>query len=581
MLRRGPIGVIDSHFHVWTADESTPEKRAERADQLREEMAAHGVDKLCLIGEVGETIEECRTANETVAKYVGEHPDLFYGWARVDPRLDGAVTELRRAVEDDGLVGLKHHFIPTPVNISDPEFFPLAEAAVEMEVPIIAHVMQRLPEDQRDWDDSEAHTEDVLALARRYPDLKLISAHIVAGGDAEYRIKNIENQANVYLDVSGTNCERGYVEMAADRLGTERLVFGTDTWFAPGVGKLEGLDLPADQRAAIAYNFERLLRADQPGRYDPAVLDAKRAETVERFEATGSPREEQIVDTNAFAGHWPFRDLDASVPKLVSLMDQKGVDEAVVAALESVFYRNVHAGNRELRENLSGYEDRLHPLATINPTYPDWEADLREAIEAWDWSGVKLLPAYHDYDLDAPEVASLFECCAELDVPVSVSGVLEDQRGRHPRVSLRGFEEDGTRAFSDDHVDALIKTLRSCPETDVILADMWTHAPRIVDAVCTVRTQGTQLDNFVRPGATLFVLDDLYVYMHHQARDLVRDVGAEHLVCGPQLPFKIFDATYRYSGMIPVSDEERAGIRAGTITDLLGESTTRTRQSTE
>lgn len=101
--------VIDSHFHLWTSDESTPEKRAERAEQLRDEMAIQGVDKLCLIGEVGETIEECYEANRTVAKYVEEYPDLFYGWARVDPRLGKeAVMEFRRAVEEDGLVGLKH-----------------------------------------------------------------------------------------------------------------------------------------------------------------------------------------------------------------------------------------------------------------------------------------------------------------------------------------------------------------------------------------------------------------------------------------------------------------------------------------
>jgi len=561
--------VIDSHFHLWTTDESTPEKRAERAEQLRGEMRAQEVDRLCLIGEVGETVEACREANRIVGKYVAEYPDLFFGWARVDPRLgEEAVQEFRRAVQEDGLMGLKHHFITTPVNISDPDFFPLAEAAVEMDVPIIAHVMQRLPADQEQWDDSEAHTEDVLALAKRYPDLKLVSAHIVAGGDAEYRIKTIADQENVYLDVSGSNCERGLVEMAAERVGVDRLVFGTDTWFAPGVGKLEGLDLAPEERADIAYGIHDLFRDDQPGRFSDAELATRKAAVAERFATSDEPREEAIVDANAFVGHWPFRDIDASVEDLLALMDEKGVDEALVSSLESVLYRNVQAGNRKLRERVAGH-DRLRPLATIDPTYPAWEADLRECIEEWGWYGVKLLPAYHDYAIDAPETEALMEVCAELDVPVVICAVLEDQRGRHPRVTLRGFEDGGTRSFTDEGVDKLIDLLCDCPETDVILADVWNAAPKIVEACCEVRKEGVRLDNLARSGKTLFVLDDLFVYFTHQAEGIVEKVGIDRLVCGPQLPFKIFEAYYGYTEMLPVSEEERARVRSGNARSVI------------
>ncbi|WP_158203562.1 amidohydrolase family protein [Halomarina oriensis] len=563
--------MIDCHFHLWTTDESTPEKRAERAEQLREEMERQGVDRLCLIGEVGDTIEECREANRTVAKYVAEYPESFYGWARVDPRLgDDAVAEFRRAVEEDGLVGLKHHFIPTPINISDPEFFPLAEAAVDMDVPVIAHVMQRLPADQERWDDSEAHTEDVLELAQRYPELKLVSAHIVAGGDAEYRIKTVADQENVILDISGSNCERGYVERAAERLGTDRLVFGTDTWFAPGVGKLSGLNLSSEARADIAYGIHDLFRDDQPGRFTDGELAERKAAAAERFAASDESRREGAVDVNAFVGHWPFRDLDASADALLSLMDEAGVDAALVSSLESVFYRNVHAGNRDLRDRVAGHEERLFPLATINPTYPEWETDLRECVEEWGWSGVKLLPAYHDYDLDAPETTALFDVCADLDVPVVVCATLEDQRQRHPRVTLRGFEDGGTRAFTDGHVDALVDLLTECPETDVVLADLWTHAPRIVEECCRVRRNGVRLDNRVRSGETLFVLDDLFVYFSHQGERLVEEVGVDRLVRGPQLPFKIAEAYDGYVDLLPASDDDRARVGGDTLRSVFG-----------
>ena len=560
--------MIDCHLHVWTEDESTPEKRADRAEQLVREMELMGVDRIALIGEVGTTVEECRRCNETVAAYVREYPDHFYGWARVDPRLgDAAVEEFRRAVQEDGLVGLKHHFWTTPVNISDPEFFPLAEAAVEMDVPIIAHVMQRLEADYRD--PSEAFTEDVVELAERYPDLKLISAHIVAGGDAEYRIKNVEDVDNVILDISGSNCESGMVEMAAEYLGPERLVFGTDTWLQPGVGKLEGLDLPPEDKVTIAYNFEDLLADNVPNRFSATELEERKEAARQRFEALEEPREETIVDANAYVGNWPFRRLDASPEALVDRMDEKGVDRAVVSSMDALFYRNCHEANRELRADIEGHEDRLIPFATINPTYSAWRKDLHEAIEEWGMEGVRLFPCYHDYDLDRPEVAELMDECAALDVPVMFVAVVEDQRQRHPRVQLRGFEEGGTRAFPEEYVDDLIDLLKACPETDVIVANLWNQAPRVYEETCVSKPSGVRLNNAVRSGRTLFVIDDLFYYLSHQGEELVEDVGVEHLVTGPRLPHHVFDAYYKYTDNLPVDEAEKDRVRSENVLSLL------------
>ncbi|WP_435320905.1 amidohydrolase family protein [Haloarchaeobius sp. TZWSO28] len=563
--------MIDCHLHLWATDTSTPEKRAERAEQLRQEMELHGVEKIALIGEVGTTVEECREHNRTVAKYVEEHPDLFYGWARVDPGLgEDAVAEFRRAVMEDGLVGLKHHFYDgTPVNISDPEFFPLAEAAVEMDVPIIAHVMQRLERDKENWDDSEAYTEDVVELAERYPDLTLISAHIVAGGDPEYRIKNVADVENVILDISGSNCEAGVIEMAAEYIGVDRLVYGTDTWMQPGVGKLEGLDLTPEQRAEIAYNFETLLGENVPNRYSESELESLMTAARDHFAECDTPREEVIVDANAYVGNWPFRRLDASPEALVDRMDEKGVDRAVVSSFDAVFYRNCHHANEELATEIDGYEDRLIPFATINPTYTAWQADFREAVDDLGMQGVRLFPMYHDYDMNQPEVVELLDLAAELDVPVMIVGPIQDQRGRHPRFMLRGFEDGGTRAFTDDHVDDLIELLQASPDADVIVGNLWNKAPRVFEAVCTAQPAGVRLDNFVRSGRTLFVLDDLFCYFNQQAAELVEEVGVNHLVTGPRLPLHIFDAFYKYTETLPVSPEEKDRVRSENVLSLV------------
>jgi predicted TIM-barrel fold metal-dependent hydrolase len=568
--------VIDCHFHIWTTDNSTEEARAQRATQIRREAKRLGVDRICLIGPyaLGEDFDNVydvevarpRRTNEIVSAYVEEYPDSFYGWAQVDPREgDKAVTDFRRAVTDGGLIGLKHHFYGSPVKCSDHRFDPLAEAAVDMGAPILEHVLHRLDPYPEHYPD-ESYTEDVVELARRFPDLKLIAAHIAGGGDWEYRIKNIADQENVYLDVSGSIRDAGIIEMAADRLGVDRLVFGTDTWFVPGVGKLEGCTLTADEKAEIAYKMEELLPDDTPNSYTDEELEARREQARERFESDDISTEERTVCTNGFVGNYAHRAHDASAGTLIDMMDEKSIDVTMVSSAESTMYRNSHAGNELLHEAVDDHRDRLVPIATINPTYPAWKEDLETCLTDFGMDGVKLLPAYHDYDIDIPEVRELLDRCAEYDVPVVFTAVLEDQRQRHPRVRLREFDGFGrSKWWSDRQVDDLIAVLRDCPETDVIIADAWEHAERIADELLTVRRRGVRLNNQVRAGETLFVLGDLNMYFTALGEDIVENVGVEHLVFGPKLPFKIPEAYSNYIEHLPVDEADKDRVRHGNI----------------
>lgn len=565
--------MIDCHFHVWTKDVSTPEKRAERAEQFRREADVLGIDRTCLIGEIGDTVEACREYNRTVATFVEEHPDLFYGWARVHPSLgEDGVAEFRRAVEEDGLVGLKHHFIGTEVNITDPEFFPLAEAAVEMDVPIISHVMQN-EEPYPTERPSEARSEDVAELAERYPDLDLISAHISAGGNWEHRIRTIAPHDNVYLDLSGSNCEVGQIETAAEHLGVDRLLFGTDTWLSVCAGKLDAAKLSPADRARIAYNFEHLLHDGVENRLAEDERRARIERATERFADLDEPYEAEIVDANAYVGDWPFYPFDASAEDLLEEMDRNGVDRAVVSSLAAPFYRNPQHGNRELLEDVEGHEDRLIPFATIDPTFPGWEADLRRCVEDLGMQGVRAFPAYHDYEIDAPEAEELLRVCADLDVPAMLVPALEDQRGRHSRVELRHFEGMGQAKHWRDNegkIDDVIELLLAVPETDVVVAGAWSAGARIIEETTTVDRQDVRLHNAVRSGETLLVIDDLFCYWTQtQGREIADRIGTDHLVMGPKLPLKYFDAFYNYTKHLPVSEAEKDRVRHGNVTELL------------
>ena len=139
-----------------------------------------------------------------------------------------------------------------------------------------------------------------------------------------------------------------------------------------------------------------------------------------------------IIDLHAHLGHYPFRRLrHNTAPGLLGLMDRNGIDKAIVSSLNSVFYRNVHEGNRELRTSIQAAPDRLIPLATVNPTYAGWEHDLDEAVSGWGWKGVYLVPGHHRYRLTDDVGRAVLKRISERNVPVVLPQRLEDRRQQH------------------------------------------------------------------------------------------------------------------------------------------------------
>ena len=562
--------MFDCHIHTGISPVTlTPgAPRADRdrfADWLRGTADALGIDRFCVIMQImGDDIETCRASNETTAALVRENSDLLHGWARVNPAWgEDAVAEFRRAVEEDGLLGLK---LTAEVLCDDPRVFPLAEAAIDMDVPVKIHTMQRV--ERRAELPNESFSENVAALAAEYPDLKILASHIAGGGDWEYRIKNIANRENVWLDISGSVPDAGMIEMAADRLGVDRLVFGTDNSLYACVGKIEGCDLSPGEKARIAYNMASLLRGDDPYGYSAEELSERIAEAETRFRNAGGARGEgPVVDANAFVGHWPFREVDASAGAVVETMDAKGVDRALVSSLESTLYRNVHAGNRALAAAVEGHEDRLVPVATIDPTYPEWREDLEECVAEFGMKAVKLLPTYHDYDLDDPAAIDLGRRCAELGIPVVLVATLEDQRQRHPRFELRGFEDfrGKPKRWRDEQVDDLVSFLLGCPRTDAIVADAWQDAVRIkAETLHERRAMVGDGD----AGALLFVLGDLFLDHPGWPEKVASEVGPDHLVTGTGMPLSVFESGH-LAPFLPIDGDERAAIRSGNVDAVL------------
>jgi predicted TIM-barrel fold metal-dependent hydrolase len=172
--------------------------------------------------------------NERVAEAVRKHPDVFTGFASVDPwKGQAAVRELERSVRELGLRGVKFHpglqgFAP-----NERRFGPLYAKCVELGVPAVFHTGHtgagagvpggagvRL-----------GHCRPIFLddVAVEFPELTIVMAH-PAWPWHEEQLSVAMHKPNVYIDLSGWSPKYfpPAVVQYANTLLQERVLFGTD-----------------------------------------------------------------------------------------------------------------------------------------------------------------------------------------------------------------------------------------------------------------------------------------------------------------------------------------------------------------
>lgn len=92
--------------------------------------------------------------------------------------------------------------------------------------------------------------------------------------------------------------------------------------------------------------------------------------SAKRFDRDSNRERVRVVDANGFVGHWPYRELDASVETLLGHVDDADVDRVFVSSIESVTHRNHQSVNCRLTATVDGHEYRLVPFTAFNTTYP-------------------------------------------------------------------------------------------------------------------------------------------------------------------------------------------------------------------
>ena len=215
------MNVIDVHAHIFPFGGIENSKA-----EIRMAMERYPLRRLYLssLDSFYPAEDEIDELNSYTYEFCKEDPKRMRAYCYINPALSNAADVLRCGVEKHGAVGVKLWISTTCDDVSVNR---IAEVCIGYDIPLLIHAFQKynglLPDENTGY--------NVAVLANRYPEAKLIMAHL--GGDAYHGIKPVRECKNVWTDFSGSNFRAGELDYTVKLLGAKRVLFGTDMPPAP------------------------------------------------------------------------------------------------------------------------------------------------------------------------------------------------------------------------------------------------------------------------------------------------------------------------------------------------------------
>ena len=241
------ITAIDSHTHInWNSSWDTKTNDVYKADldTLLEISDGAKIDKL-LCSTFSSVIadKDIEESNEYLFNLSNQN-DRVYQWVVIDPRKEATFLQAEEMLKSKKCVGIKIHPDYHGYSIFDhgDKIFSFAE---QRDAIVLMHPRVPVP--------------DITHYADKYPKTKIIVAHL--GGVSHVDAIANAKHKNVYTDTSGSASTQNFVlEYAVKRVGSENILFGTDT-YAAGFqrGRVEyALISDKDKENILRKNAERL-----------------------------------------------------------------------------------------------------------------------------------------------------------------------------------------------------------------------------------------------------------------------------------------------------------------------------------
>ncbi|MDO8540509.1 MAG: amidohydrolase family protein [Opitutaceae bacterium] len=256
--------IWDLHYHGFYPNV----ENIQQHEQMRFYIERMGVERSLAIDIGGSKADLLATSpNEDIQRRILlEQKDRLSGMVRVDPtEPDRSCQQMEKWIRNGPCVGIKFYGgNKGGVVCSHPNTDPIIRLARELKAIVYIHTWMKIGGDPRRPAGGnlpgESAPMDVVELAKRFPDLRLICGH--SGGDWELGAQVVRPQKNVYFEFAGSDPHSGAVDYAVRELGLDRIVWGghgPSRSFATEFSKVLDADLTTAQRMQIfGGNLRRL-----------------------------------------------------------------------------------------------------------------------------------------------------------------------------------------------------------------------------------------------------------------------------------------------------------------------------------
>lgn len=256
-----------------------------------------------------------------------------------------------------------------------------------------------------------------------------------------------------------------------------------------------------------------------------------------------------MIDVNAYLGHYAFRQLRHNTAAgLLSLMDSRRIEQAVVSSASAITYRNAQSGNEELEAEVRAHRERLIPFAVINPSYAGWQDDLKICHEELGMKGVRLYPKWHNYRLTDPVCLDLVNETSQRGMLVSIPIRAEDPRQRSWLVDV-----------PDVGMEEIAGLVKACPRARFILV----NGAGFVSSALGRKDSGL-------PANYSIEVSRLTAVLANEIAQLIANLGPERLLFGTGMPFTYPDPALLKLEVLQAAEEVKEQIRRRNAAKLLG-----------
>ena len=215
--------IIDSHLHLGSpAYLYLPSNNTDAVINL---LKRFGVKKAICSNHA--SFFSIRFGLNELLQILEKYRDFLFGYFVYNPNFDSiSLKLLKECLDYIHIAGIKIHPSWHQCYPGDKKYEKFWNLAQEKQIPVLTH----------SWNPEVANKMQKFSdpflfekIIKQYPDLKLILAHAGGRGNMLYKVITLmEKYENLYVDFAGDIFVPGLLEKYVKKVGSERLLFGTD-----------------------------------------------------------------------------------------------------------------------------------------------------------------------------------------------------------------------------------------------------------------------------------------------------------------------------------------------------------------